>query len=512
VFPDLQAETTPRATVMSSLSPAVFSPRPFAASNSLYWSPKSQTPMTNVNQFSYQVSTDGVEVHHPQLDGCSASVAVDESCAEDPTSLCDVEEAACDSITDDMSTFIPEVEAEDCTSLPLITRRGKHLPALSLRPKVGPSSPDKNLSIATGKGNLIGGPLSTDKDKYEFIKQIGNDSEGVCTLVRDRNDHQLRVLKSVKYPQLASGKPIEAKILSEIFPERHNNIIQLHSHNDLTAELALVEYNLEYCSGGDLHDIIVEYADRGERFPEPFIWKVFLELAEALEFLHRGFDWKEKERPGIVHRDIKPSNIFLRRSKDSAAYPEAVIADFGSASFKFATYEPAGTFQWQPPEIPRKTPKGDVWSLGAIIHYMIHLIPVMLPFPRDLAPTEANRERWHFDPWTRQPIFDTPEMYSDELIEMMFVALGRDHNTRVSSSRLVRELRAAMGRQYPSNGDKIANPEPLAPWAFDHMAGKESASIKPNLVDKEAGKRQYFEMMDMFECPASSTTVLSPTY
>ena len=404
----------------------------------------------------------------------------------------------------EVSAPTPKTQNGNINQCPLSRRRGKHPPTLRLIDDAESDLSEESPSSIGSRKTFVDSPHPLDTEAYEVIREIGHDSEGPCTLVSRHSDRQLRVIKSVRQPSVAHGKPIEATILQDIFPERHNNIIQLHTC-DYIEQIGLVQYYLEYCSGGDLHDLCRQYDVHDAWFPELFIWKTFLELTEALEFLHRGFDPRLNDRPGIVHRDIKPANIFLRRSPNSMAYPDAVLADFGSASFAFATYEPAGTFRWQPPEIPRKTPKGDVWSLGAVIHQMVHFEPPVLALPVGVEPTDANIDNWYLRPEARLPIMSIPEVYSQELIDMMFVALERDYNKRASSSRLMKVIRQAVEEQYPPNADWITNPQPLQPWAFDHLT---TARLSPeDSVSTESysygrGQKQYFEMMKRFE-PAS---------
>ena len=489
----------------------VFSPRPSAATSLLRPDSKGQNAMTGVNHFSYEVSIDGVEVRHPKVNTKSEPLVGHILNAPESSRSSGIEEIISGSIADEVSNLGTESEIEVPARLPINIRRKRPLPNLRLASDPEPSNKTPQRPETQEPSHVS--PYLPGQERYEVIDEIGNDSEGPCTLVRRVSDGELRVIKTVKWPILAHGKPIEARILHDIFPRLHDNIIYLHAYEFVEAP-AIVRYHLEYCSGGDLYDLCTQYEVHEAWFPELFIWKVFLEIADALDFLHHGFDQKGSHRPGVVHRDIKPSNIFLRRSPHSTAYPDAVLADFGSASFLFASYEPAGTFLWQPPEIPRKAPRGDVWGLGAVIHNMIHLAPPILALPDDIEPTDENTNRWYMKPEIRQIIPETPEKYSQQLFDVMNVALEMDHLKRATSSRLMSILTAIMEQQYPPNGDKIANPEPLAPWAFDHATFGDKSSNEPEHYDADLGSRQYFDMMNFFECssPASPNASIGDTF
>ena len=60
---------------------------------------------------------------------------------------------------------------------------------------------------------------------------------------------------------------------------------------------------MELLEGTSLSDHITSLAERGSRFTENRIWKIFLQLVLALRYLH-----KEKK---VVHRDLSPSNLML---------------------------------------------------------------------------------------------------------------------------------------------------------------------------------------------------------
>jgi len=490
-------------------SPLVFSPRPTVVTRPFDSTIAHRIVTVKQDKFSYVVSSDGIEVCHPQ--------AVRNG---DPIELVRVEDknsyAATEAVAVDAKRLSLITDIQDVIKVPpvieypsLIRRRGRDIATLDLDREARHSDEDSwttktpwtnEASWSARSGNsLADGPRARGVPpigvEYEIIREIGDDSEGVCTLVKRRTDSGLRVIKSVAYPKIVHGKPIEARILHDLLSKRHDNIIQLYSY-EFMEQRQLVQYHLEYCSGGDLHDLIVRYDEHNSRFPEPFIWKVFFQLLSALEYLHRGFE--QRTNNGIVHRDVKPENIFLRRSQYSLEYPDVVLADFGSASLEFATYEPAGTYFWQPPEISRKTPKGDVWACGAVIHYMVHLTPPMLALPRGVEPTDRNQERWELMADSRQPIKTVPETYSQELIIMMLAALQREESKRMNSSWLLRVVEGVMDQKPLPGADKCTNAEPLAAWAFDESppSGGDDGSRRCSRSDD--GYMQYIEMMD--EC------------
>ena len=449
--------------------------------------------MPNSQQYNYVVSSDGIEVQQPQvaedtdLKGSSPS-----SITSSKTEGSEIEVSA-----DHSTPTITVVEKTDDKKVvpALLQRRGRHLAGLELAKDRACDILNTTAAIPVVTSTIP--RLATDAE-YTYVKHIGSGGEGDCSLVERGSDKQLFAVKTVREPHLVQHKPIEAMvdILSE---QRHKNIIRLHHWTSVMGN-SLVNYYFEYCEGGDLFDLVRQYDIHNKDIPELFIWHTFLGIGGALDFLHRGFDPRFDDRVGIVHRDVKPENIFLRLPTNSADYPDVVLADFGMASFEFATYDSAGTDVWQPPELPRKAPKGDVWSLGAVVHYMIHQKIVIADLPEDVEKTVENDHRWCIRPEARQPLTEVPEPYSPALVEMMLMACEKDHNKRISSNRLLMLL-TDLRNKYLQPGQGISTWGqlwPLEEWALGSSLDQEDMLSDRNCVREKTQSATYGDGNDQF--------------
>jgi len=462
------------------------------------------------DQYTYVYTSDGIEVRQPQQKANRLPLVAASSSYGSPSSMNSRKSLGSDLSVSTIPSCWGVVKADESQVLPsisesqpLLQRRGRNLAKLNgALYAESDHSADTPLHADTNSPECIFPPVS---QQYFLVKDVGVGGEGQCSLVMRKGDSQLRVIKSVKRPRKYAGKPIEAVILQDVLPDRHNNIIHLHNY-EMFSQGPGVSYYFEYCAGGDLYDLVSRYNDHNVFVPELFIWKAFIQLASALESLHRGFHRAEKIRTGIVHRDIKPENIFLRLSANEKAYPDVVLADFGCATFEFATYERKGTYCWQGPEIPRQTPKGDVYSLGAIIHYLIHLESPLAAMPDSIPNTKHNRRIWDVTPEARQPKTTIPEPYSEELCEFMLVATNLDHNTRIDSSRLSKELNKFATKYLPSfaGPNDESHDWPLADWAFG--SDGESCRASRRVLDEsraatptDLGNQQYFQMFEDWE-------------
>lgn len=385
----------------------------------------------------------------------------------------------------------------------LLQRRGKSLSRMHLALSTSKVTTLVNFSGQQADERSVAERPHSGSGNYERVKLIGIDGEGIIHLMRSRATRQLVVRKTVEYARLAFNKPIEAAILQDILRERHDNIVRLDAFEPYRLEGA--RYYFEYCSGGDLHQLVEQYRKNSVLLPEPFIWQTYQKLASALEFLHRGFDPRcpDPERRGICHRDIKPSNIFLRLNPNSE-YPDVVLGDFGHATLDFATYDPAGTAFWQPPELPRHSPRGDVYSLGAVIHFLIHFKAPIADLPDSAADTESVQDAWAERPEARQPIMELVDEYSHELVCMMLIALEADETKRRNARQLLKFVNECIERLFPPGSElmhKATEEWPMASWAFDYMLSGRGRG-------EDAGAKQYFEMMDKFECGVSRESSL----
>ena len=323
-------------------------------------------------------------------------------------------------------------------------------------------------------------PLNRAETNYKRIKQLGTGGEGTCTLVEHRRTHQVYALKIVSDPELVDNVPREAAMLDalKLNHTRHCFIISMAAYvYNKQPGISYAEYYLPYFPLGDLHSLIRAYATRKANVPELFIWKVFHQAASVLEFLHQGFyDKKLTTNPGLVHRDIKPENILLRAtstptnpSSSSTAInnliplPDIVISDFGHAVLEEFTYSEAGTSIFRGPEIPRSSPKGDVWGLGASIHSMIHGIPPIAPLPQHIPPTKENYKSWHMKREARRPNFDLPSVYSDDLADTLAFTL-REEGVRPVAS-LLRKL--IVYGQLIAKMEKLGSQQGLHKLAFE---------------------------------------------
>eukprot|EP00756_Hemistasia_phaeocysticola_P060246 Hpha_TRINITY_DN3866_c0_g1::TRINITY_DN3866_c0_g1_i1::g.44525::m.44525/K08857/NEK1_4_5; NIMA (never in mitosis gene a)-related kinase 1/4/5 len=143
---------------------------------------------------------------------------------------------------------------------------------------------------------------------------------------------------------------------------QHANVVRYQDHFvDCDGFLNIV---MEYCSEGDLAQLIEKTKEAGQRLSEPRVGFMAFQILQAMKYIH-SID--------IIHRDLKPANIFL--TKDHTLK----IADFGISKLvggSSVAQTVVGTPFYLSPEICESRPynhSADVWSAGCVVYEMAAL-------------------------------------------------------------------------------------------------------------------------------------------
>ena len=297
----------------------------------------------------------------------------------------------------------------------------------------------------------VGGPSAASgairvKESYDQLRKIGQGGQGKIWIVKRKSDGKILVRKEQKRFHMQGSIPCEMHIFENVLTS-HPSIIDFDHANYNKANGSLVLY-FEHCQGGDLQSFVPKGGEAGPS--ENFLWECFVQLADAVAFLHYGYNifsntpdipprgWKR-----VVHRDIKPENVFLRRKFTSnKVVPQLVLGDFGLATLDERTKDGCGTYAWIGPEIPVLTKQNDVWAVGAIIHALAHGRGPVASTPPGYR---GGRDKWELSPTARKPR-QLPTAYSGKLNSNMMDCLMMDPKERINSLRLVKNLVAERPR------------------------------------------------------------------
>lgn len=339
--------------------------------------------------------------------------------------------------------------------------------------EIGPIRFNRNLMATKARARISF--AKTDEDNEEDLGLLGEGGNGEVHLVRRKRNSELMACKILKSKYALQQ---ETQILAEILPS-NDRIIRFQKFV-VTPFSTQVYY--DYCNGGDLDALKQNYFSHNFPLPECFIWHCYLQLSEAVAFIHYGYNRhvpqktpSSSEWRAVIHRDIKPANILLRLPADrhpsyERDYPSLVLADFGHARLLppagiIECRGLAGTLAWNPPEAPLWSRLGDIWTVGAVLSAIAtDGTPPIFPFPSHWPRTNDRMQKWEISPESRDPdkLTRSPGSYSRELQEVVAFLLRMDPRARPSALRLINSALA-----HARQGTNVW--EPLHFWAFSHM-------------------------------------------
>jgi serine/threonine-protein kinase len=193
---------------------------------------------------------------------------------------------------------------------------------------------------------------------YRILHEIAQGAMGVVYRAEDMGLSRPVAVKVLR-PELARDAALverfraEAAMLASV---RHENLVAVYT---LGTQGALVYFVMELVEGESLQQLLQRVDDAGEAVPLELVERVVLQVAGALEVLHRA---------GAVHRDVKPANILLDRARD-----RVVLVDVGVARGEDSE-DAAGTPGFGAPETFLRGSEGpgtDVYGLAATTYMLL---------------------------------------------------------------------------------------------------------------------------------------------
>ena len=159
------------------------------------------------------------------------------------------------------------------------------------------------------------------KERYKFVKKLGEGASGEVELVLDLDILRLvalkRLRKAASNTKMMLGFINEIRIVGHL---EHPNIVPIH---DVGRDSAGSYYFVrKYTPGKTLQDIM-DLLNKGHKrthidYPFSRRIEIFKEVLKAVNFAHFH---------GIIHRDIKPSNIII------GSHGEVTLMDWGIAKY-----------------------------------------------------------------------------------------------------------------------------------------------------------------------------------
>ncbi|MCL5288293.1 MAG: protein kinase [Acidobacteria bacterium] len=196
--------------------------------------------------------------------------------------------------------------------------------------------------------------------RYEIVEELGQGAMGAVFKARDPMMDRVVAVKTILASALTG--PLAGDYRERFFREAraagrlaHPGIVTVYDVSEQEGTPFLV---MEFIEGRTLEKIL----ESGERFDAERVMDIGQQLAEALDYAHKG---------GVIHRDIKPANIMM------TADGRPKITDFGVAKLTAAqvttTGQLLGTPAFMAPEQFTGAPidgRADLFALGVMLYWL----------------------------------------------------------------------------------------------------------------------------------------------
>ena len=259
-------------------------------------------------------------------------------------------------------------------------------------------------------------------EKYEVLEPVGKGSFGAVTKIRRKSDGKILVWKEINYGKMREKEKqqlvSEVNILREL---RHPHIVKYYDRiiDKPNSKIFIV---MEYCERGDIGLLIKKCKRENDFLSEDVIWKIFMQVLQALQACH------SRESGKILHRDIKPGNVLLDCNMN------VKLGDFGLSRILgensiYAETRVGTPYYMSPEQIAdaRYDERSDIWSAGCLLFEMASLNPPFqakshteLAFKINLGQVER-----------------IPLRYSEELQRVVSWMLAIDYNRRPSVQEIL---------------------------------------------------------------------------
>lgn len=257
------------------------------------------------------------------------------------------------------------------------------------------------------------------KGKYEQLATLGEGAFSKVYKVSDRTTNKEYAMKVVDMGKTDVVRfKNEVAVMEKLNALSNPNIVRYIEScaNEKQGHVII----MEYCSKGNLKDVIDRYDIEKKKIPENIILKFIRQILLGLNAAHKA---------GVIHRDVKPENIMI----DSA--DNLKLSDFG-VSKKLPTQSTytnsaIGTLCYSCLEVIKGKDysfSADIWSVGCLLHELCCLKP---PCSETDHEKFARRLSEKYDPSV------IPKEYSAELKMLIVSMLNPDSELRPSCESLL---------------------------------------------------------------------------
>ena len=272
--------------------------------------------------------------------------------------------------------------------------------------------------LVVSSGLVVDCNIYNPKNQYKIVTKLGEGGYGGVWKVKHKKTGLTRAMKRI--PKIRHNQTKITDIINEIETLKqldHPNIVKLFEFFIETDGYYLI---IEYCSGGELFDVIKQK----QKLPEAVAANIMYQIFNAVNYCH-----KTKK---VIHRDLKPENILIESVDQATGFYNVKIIDFGTAKIyehNRTENKIVGSTYYIAPEVLNQNynEKCDIWSCGVIL-YM--LLSGKVPFNGETSLQILQKIKTGKYDLSRKP-FDT---VSDEAKDLIQQCLELNVKKRITAS------------------------------------------------------------------------------
>ena len=300
-------------------------------------------------------------------------------------------------------------------------------------------------------------------DDFEILQVLGEGSFGFVAKVKSRLNHKIYAMKQIDFSTVKDKKIIllcenETKLLSKL---NHSLITKYFKSIREGERLYII---MEFMDNGDLGGLLKASKILKKPIEEEKLFEIFIQSMKSLAYIH-----KKK----LIHRDIKPENLFISidgtvklgdfgvsasivdKNKKSENYQNKNdyknLNQINKDNLKFSILGEiecnntvVGTPPFMSPEMLNEMQydlKTDVYSMGVTFFELC-----FWKFPRVPGISFEGGIKL-----IEVPIENNKDVYSKELINIIYKMLELDKNKRPTSEEVLNLLTIEFNKKYAKN-------------------------------------------------------------